>query len=98
RVVAGARVADVAAVRASRAEVLALAPVVGHDDGTELVDDLRGARPVLLHEHDLVPALDELLGQVVADLSAADDQDEHGSGPPRLGVNLHGTARSRRAG
>ena len=35
---------------------------------------------VLLHERDLVARFDELLGEVVADLPAADDEYEHGSG------------------
>ena len=81
-VVAGDRGHDVGPVRAGLAEVLALAAVVGDDDRADLVGDLLRARLVLLQEHDLMAGLDELLGQVIADLAAADDEHEHGSGLP----------------
>ena len=73
---------------AGLAEVLALAAVMGDDDRADLVGDLVRPRPVLLHEDDLVAALDELLGQVVADLAAADDEHEHGSGLPPARAGL----------
>src|SRR5712671_2913008 len=68
---------DVSAVAAGLPEVLALAAIVGNDDGTDLVGDLTRPLKLLLHEHDLMAGLDELLGQVIADLAAADDQYEH---------------------
>ena len=59
------------------AEVLALAAVVGDDDRADLLGDLRGADAVALHEGDLVAGADQLAGEEVTDLAAADDDDEH---------------------
>src|SRR4051812_21342936 len=77
-VVAGDGRDDVRPVRPRLAEVLALAAVVRDHDGPDLVRDLRRARGILLEEDDLVARLDELFGEVEADLSSADDEHEHG--------------------
>ena len=93
-VVAGDRGHDVGPGAAGLAEVLALAAVVGDHDRADLVGDLVRPGAVLLHEDDLVAVLDELLGQVVADLPAADDEDEHRSAlPGRAAPALVGAAR-----
>ena len=76
-VVAGHCRHDVSPVRARLAEVLALAAIVGDHDRPDLVGDLVGPRTVLLHQDDFVAGLDQLLGQVIADLATANDQNEH---------------------
>ena len=65
------------AVGAGLRQVLALAAVAREHDGADLVRDLARPRAVLLEEHQLVTSGEQLLGQVVADLAAADDDDVH---------------------
>ena len=57
--------------------MLALAAVPGEHDGAHLVGDLARPRPVLLQQHQLMAGREELLGEVVADLAAAHDDDVH---------------------
>src|SRR5690606_6059761 len=72
---------DGRAVRTGLGEVLALAAVTREHDGSDLVRDLAGASAVLLEQDQLVTGREELLGQVVADLAAADDDDVHQACP-----------------
>ncbi len=76
-VIPGDRCDDVGAGATGLAEILAFAAVVRDHDRADLVGDLVGPAPILLHEHHLMAALDELLREVVPDLSAADDEHEH---------------------
>src|SRR5206468_11501206 len=76
-VVAGDRRDDVGTVATGLGEVLALAAVMGDDDRSDLVGDLPGATGILLHQGHLVARFDELLGEVVANLAATNDEHEH---------------------
>ncbi len=85
-VVAGDGGHHVGAAHAGLRLVSALAAVVGDDDAAQLVGDLARAGRVLLDDDDLVPGGEQLLGQVVADVAAADDHDVHRYSPPSLAV------------
>ena len=81
-VVAGDRRHDVGARHAGLRLVAPFAAVVGDHDAAQLVGDRPGAARVLLDHDDLVARGEQLLGQVVADVSAADDDHVHQPASP----------------
>ncbi len=73
-------------VRALAAGLDLILPLVGggvDDDGAELLLDPNGSPAVALDDHHLVPGLEERLGEMEADLTAAGDHEIHQR--PRVG-------------
>src|SRR5439155_23910985 len=57
--------------------VPAFAAIVGDHDAAQLIGDLPRTVGILLDDHNLVPGSEELAGQVIAHLSASDDDHVH---------------------